>query len=56
MPTPPKPRLGRPPSLDPRTLLHARVSGITRKRLDAECKRTGMVLGRLLDRLAETLP
>ncbi len=56
MPTPPKPLRGRPPLLDPRQLIHARVSGDTRRKLDAECKRGGLALGRVLDKLAANLP
>ena len=55
MPTPPKPLRGRPPLADPRVLLHARVSSITRTRLDDECKRRGLCLGRLIDWLMEPL-
>lgn len=56
MPKLPKPTRGRPPLAHPRTLLHLRVDYETGKRLDAECKRRGVCLGRLIDSLAESLP
>ncbi len=56
MNTPPKPLRGRPPLLDPRQLIHARVAGETWRKLDRECKRGGLALGRVLDQLAANLP
>jgi hypothetical protein len=56
MPTPPKPLRGRPPLLDPRQLIHARIAAITRRKLEAECRRGALNLGRLIDRLALALP
>lgn len=48
-------KCGRPPSKSPRILLNFRISSVTKLRLESECKRRGICLGRLLDVLAEGL-
>ncbi len=49
-------RCGAPRKANPRVLIHFRVSSSARQKMDAECKRLDICLGRLLDVLALSLP
>ena len=51
----PPPKMGRTPIESPRVKITARVTAVTLKALDAERKKRGVNLGRLLDELAQEL-